>query len=89
MADKSRGNMEVRSKSVRHTRKTAGGGAVSNWPLCSSHCPCPSFQSLRLRMPKPPSGAAYLENDFGLLRPPVIHIDTEGHWDGQAHKGDS
>lgn len=34
-------------------------------------------------------GAAYLEDDFGLFCPPIIHIDTEGHRNGQTQNGNS
>lgn len=52
--------------------------------IATSVCHVPESEDVLL-----PGGAAYLENDFELFRAPVIHVDSEGHRNGQAHKGDS
>lgn len=73
------------------TRRT---GKENGWQGCiraarvlwAASCVCqvsgPETRSL-------PQGPAYLENNFGLFGPLVIHTDAEGHRNGQAHEGDS
>lgn len=66
-------------------RKLLGVGCILPvclfWSLPTSVC--------QVSVSEMSHGIPYLKNNFGLFWPPIIHIDTQGHRNDQAHKSDS